>query len=67
MTASDRHRLVGACVGGEKQRPLDALLYFPHPAEVDQKSAVDAEESLVFKLLLKAIKASGSGPEPSLI
>jgi hypothetical protein len=58
---------VDACVGGEKQRSLDALFYFPHPAEVDQESAVDAEESFAFKLLLKAIKASGSGPEPSLI
>jgi hypothetical protein len=67
VAASDRHGLVGACTGGEEQRSLEALLYFPYSAEVDQESAVDAEESLVFELLFEVIETSGSRQEPSLI
>ncbi len=48
VTASDRHDLVGARLGDEEQGSLEALLNFPYPAEVDQKPAVDAKESLAF-------------------
>jgi hypothetical protein len=47
VPASDRHDLVGARLGNKEQASLEALLDFPYPAEVDQKPAVDAEESLV--------------------
>jgi hypothetical protein len=47
VTAGDRHDLVGARLGDQEQGSLEALLDFPYPAEVDQKPAVDAKESLV--------------------
>ena len=67
MTAGDRHGLVCARVGNEKQRSLEALLYFSYSAEVDQKSPVDAEESLVFELLFEAIEAAAGGQKLPLI
>lgn len=67
MPAGDRDRLVGARVGGENQGSLEAALYFSYAAEVDQKSAMSAEESLSLELLFKAIEATGGGQESSLI
>jgi hypothetical protein len=61
VPAGDRHELAGGCVGGQEQRPLETLFYFPHPAEVDQEPAVDPEESLVLQLLLEVIETTGRG------
>jgi hypothetical protein len=61
MAAGDGNAFVGTGVGVKKERALKALLDFPYPVQVDKEAAVDAEESLTFKLLLKVIEASGSG------
>jgi hypothetical protein len=58
---------VGAGVRGQEQRPLEALLDLPDPAQVDEEAAVDPEEPLVRELLLEAVEASGGGQEPSLV
>src|SRR5579875_4083974 len=67
MTAGDGNALVGAGVGVEEQRPLEALLDFPYPAQVDEEPAVDAQESLVCELPFQVVEAPGSGQEPSLV
>ena len=59
MPAGDGHGLVGACVGGDEQRSLEALLYLPDSAEIDQEPAVYAEESLAFELLCKPVETTG--------
>jgi hypothetical protein len=67
MAAGDRDAFVGAGVGMEKQRSLEALLNLSYPVQVDKEAAVDAEESLIVEFLLKAIEAPGSGQQPSLV
>ena len=65
MAAGDRDGLVAARVGGRKQGSLESGLDFPHPAEVDQEPAVDADESLVRELLLQPVETAGRGQEPA--
>src|SRR5262245_53784896 len=67
VAAGDRDGLVAARVGDEQQRSLEALLHLAHAAEIDQETAVDAQESPVLELLFEAVEAAGGGQEPSLI
>src|SRR5215470_16968840 len=59
VPAGDGHGLVGARVGGDEQRSLEALLHLPDPADIDQEPAVYAEESLAFELLCQPVEATG--------
>ena len=67
MPAGDGHGLVGARVGGDEQRSLEALFDLPDSAEIDQKPAVYAEESLSFELLRKPVETTSGCPQQSLI
>ena len=67
VPAGDGHGLVGVCVGSEEQRSLEAGLYLPDAAEIDQEPAVDAKEPLAFELLFEPVEATSGGPQRSLI
>jgi hypothetical protein len=67
VTARDGNAFVGAGIGVEKERSLEALLNLSYPAQVDKEPAVDAEETLAFELLFKVVETPGSCQEPSLV
>jgi hypothetical protein len=67
VTAGDRYDLAGRRVGSKVHGSLEALLYLPHPAKVDQEPAVDPQEALVLELLLEMIEAADRGLQASPI